>query len=235
MRILPLKSSIALALLAFALQCAGAQGKLIDNEAAKRASVSVDFGVKGALALPSFFWTGDTGWNPVTETGIWFAGWAYSSIDLVEGVSLQVEAGYAGKGCRLDASDGSMLWLTHYLEVPAWLKFSYSDPDFSVYAGVGGYYAWFLGGTYDFDVSGSEWIGSGDLTQGSGEGATIVRPYDFGLLFTLGWEIGQTVYEFRLPIALMPSIEFTPLDPYSFGDYRGALNSGIYIGVGYRL
>lgn len=234
MRIPSLTTPMTLALLAFALPCAGAQGKPIDNEAARRAPVYVDFGVKGALALPSFFWTGDDGWNSVTETGIWAAGWAYSSIGFVEGVSLQVEAGYAGKGSRLDASDGSMIWLTHYLELPAWLKFSYSGSDFLLNAGVGGYFAWFLGGTYDFKVPASEWLGSGDLTRGSGEGATIVRPYDYGLLFTLGWEIGQTVFEFRLPVALMASIEFTPLDP-SFGDFRGALNSGIYMGVGYRL
>lgn len=228
-------SAILAVLVLFApFAVAVAQGKGTDNEAISRLPVSIDLGVKGALALPSFFWKGDLGWNSVTETGIWVAGWAYSSISLMENISLQIEGGYAGKGCRLDASDGLMIWLTHYLEIPAWLKFSYSEPDFSVYAGAGGYFAWFLGGTYDFNVPGSEWTGSGALIQGPDEGATFVRPYDYGLIFTLGWETGQTVFEFRLPIAIMASIEITPQDA-TYGAYRGALNSGMYLGVGYRF
>ncbi|MBN1685268.1 MAG: hypothetical protein JW852_01370, partial [Spirochaetales bacterium] len=70
-----------------------------------------DFGLKAAVSLPSFFWLEDNSWNGVTSLAIMPAAWAFVAVNLTDTVAVQVEGGYTGKGCRVSASDGKLLWL----------------------------------------------------------------------------------------------------------------------------
>ena len=193
-----------------------------------------EFGVKAGLSLPSFFWLEDAGWNGVTMFAFQGAAWGYSEIKITDTLSIQAELGYNGKGASLDASDGSLKWFFNYIEVPVWFKWIFREPETDYWVGAGGYYGYFFGGLYDFDVANSEWIGSGKLTSGDSEIITEIRRHDFGLLFTAGYENGNFVYEFRFPFGLFPVLAFTPQDP-SFGGYRKALNSGVMLCIGYSF
>ena len=193
-----------------------------------------DFGLKAAVALPSFFWSEDLSWNRVTETAIMPAAWAFASVNLSEALAVQIEAGYEGKGANISASDGSLLWLFHYIEAPLMIKYTVSTSSFSFWVAGGGYFAKFLGGTYKFDVPESEWMGAGPLSTGTKKNITEIRPYDYGLVLSLGMKSGNFLYELRMPFGLVPVLEFTPADP-SFGGYREAANSGILFCVGYQF
>jgi hypothetical protein len=193
----------------------------------------LEFGIKGGIALPSFFWTGDASWNPATMFAFQGEAFAFACLNLNEGFGVQAEFGYHGKGCSVDASDGYAHWYMDYVELPLWAKWRTGDADFSVYGGVGGYAAYFLGGRYEISTGDPSFDGSGKLSTGDAEGTNVVRPLDLGLLLAAGVEAGRMIYEFRFSIGVVPSIEFTP--PPSFGGSRGSLNSGIDILVGYRL
>ncbi len=102
----------------------------------------MEFGVKGGLALPSFFWTGDSSWNDSTMFAIQGEVYAYGSVNVTPGFGIEVDGGYRGKGCSVDASDGHVHWYMDYLELPVWAKWSSPiSRDFRVYGGVGGYMA----------------------------------------------------------------------------------------------
>lgn len=193
-----------------------------------------EFGVKGGLALPSFFWTGDAGWNQSTMFAFQGAAYGYACANFSGALALQVEAGYAGKGCSVDASDGYARWYMDYVDVPVWVKFSMREGrGNNYYGGLGGYFSYFLGGRYDFSTGEPGLDGKGSLTSGTAESPTVVRPRDFGALLVCGVEGDHLIVEFRMPIAVVNSMEFTP--PSVFGDARGSLNSGIAILVGYRF
>ena len=195
----------------------------------------LDFGLKTAVSLPSFFWFEDNSWNNATGTGVMPAAWAFVAVNFTDAVSLQIEAGYNGKGCYVKASDGKLLWWFSYLEMPVMIKYSVSLSSVSQFwiAG-GGYFARFLGGRYKFDVPGSEWIGRGTLSTGTAEKVTEIRPYDYGLLLSAGSMNGNFVYEFRFPFGLTPVLAFTPADG-DYGGYRMAVNSGFLLSVGYQF
>ena len=194
-----------------------------------------EFGVKGALSLPSFFWLEDNSWNGATMFLLQGAAWAYSTINISEDIGIQLEAGYCGKGASLDASDGSLKWRFHYIEIPLLVKWMFRESHMNFWVGSGGYYSYFLGGTYNFDVPGSEWTGKGKLTTGNNEIITEIRQHDIGLLFTAGYASGKFIYELRFPIGLTPVLAFTPEDQITYGRYRKALNSGLMFSVGYRF
>ena len=122
----------------------------------------------------------------------------------------------------------------HYIEIPLLIRYEYIDPRLSFWIAGGGYYGFFLGGCYDFNVAGSEWTGSGSLTSGSSPTATEIRPDDYGLLFTLGFSDGPWLFEFRFPVGLRSVLAFTPADD-SYGEYREAANSGFIFCAGYSF
>jgi len=194
---------------------------------------SLEFGVKGGLSLASFFWTGDLGWNSSTMFAFMPEAFAFARVGLSDGFGIQLDAGYHGNGCSVDASDGYAHWYMHYLELPIWARWNTGDDDFNLYAGVGAYLAWFLGGSYDIATGYADFDGSGSLTQGTIGQVDVVRAMDYGVLFVLGVETGRTIYELRFPIGIVTAIEFTP--PLDFGGTRGVLNSGFDIIVGYRF
>ena len=111
----------------------------------------LDFGVKGGLSLPTFFWTGDNSWNDVTNFAIQGEAYAFACVNVNPRFGVEIEAGYRGKGCSVDASDGYVHWYMDYLEVPVWAKFSAPmGRNLSLYGGIGGYAAWFLGRSIQF-------------------------------------------------------------------------------------
>jgi hypothetical protein len=194
----------------------------------------LDFSVKGGLSLPTFFWTGDNSWNDVTMFALQGEAYAYGSVNITPGFGVEVDAGYRGKGCSVDASDGYAHWYMDYLELPVWAKWSSRvGQRFSAYAGVGGYLAWCLGGRYDFSTEVSGLDGAGRLTVGTADDVTVVRPMDYGVLFVVGGESRHMLFEVRFSVSVVPSMEFTP--PPTFGDARGSLNSGIDLLLGYRI
>jgi len=190
--------------------------------------------VKGGLALPSFFWTGDSDWNQATMFAIQGEAYVYSCLNLSSTFGVELEAGYRGKGCSVDASDGYAHWYMDYLEVPLWAKWSVREgANLAFYGGLGGYAAWFLGGRYDFSTGVSGLDGSGRLISGTADDPTVVRPFDCGALLVAGGESNKICLEFRFSVSFIPSLEFTP--PSTFGGERGALNGGIDLLVGYRF
>ena len=192
--------------------------------------------LKAALSLPSFFWLEDNSWNSVTMFALQGAAWACAVFNITDEIAVQVEAGYNGKGATLDASDGSLKWRFHYLDLPVWLKRNYTVSETeNFWLGGGGYYSYFLGGSYKFDVPGSEWLGTGSITTGDDEIITEVRRHDFGILFSAGYETGNIVYEFRFPVSVTSALAFTPEDENTYGGYRKALNSGILLCIGYKF
>ncbi len=194
----------------------------------------LDFGVKGGLALPSFFWTGDAGWNQSTVFALQGEAYAYACANLQPDFGIEVEAGYRGKGCSVEASDGHAKWYMDYFEVPLWAKWSARmDENSSFYGGIGGYMAWFLGGRYDFSTGVSGLDGVGKLSKGTAGDVTVVRPLDYGFLLVAGGEAGRMTFEGRFSVSIVKSMEFAP--PSEFGGARGALNSGIDLIAGYRL
>ncbi len=192
--------------------------------------------LKAALSLPSFFWLEDNSWNSVTMFALQGAAWACAEFNITDEIAVQVEAGYNGKGASLDASDGSLKWRFHYLELPVWLKrnYTFSETE-NFWLGGGGYYSYFLGGSYKFDVPGSEWNGNGNITIGEEEIITEARRHDAGLLFSAGYEAGHLVYEFRFPVSVTSALAFTPEDENTYGGYRKAFNSGILLCIGYKF
>lgn len=193
-----------------------------------------EYGVKGGISLPSFFWTGDDGWNQVTMFAFQTEAYAYGCLNLSPSFGVVLEAGYRGKGCSVDASDGYLHWYMDYLELPLWAKWSAREgEDFCAYGGLGGYAAWFLGGRYDFSTGVSSLDGSGSLSTGAADDPTVVRPFDCGLLLVAGLEAKRLILELRFSVGVLNSLDFTP--PSEFGGSRGALNSGIDLLVGYRL
>jgi hypothetical protein len=194
-----------------------------------------DFGLKAAVSLPSFFWLEDLSWNGATLTAIMPAAWAFAAINVTEVLSVQLEVGYEGKGANISASDGNLLWLFNYFEIPVLAKYSVStSPSSSIWVAGGGYFAAFLGGVYKFEVPGTEWVGTGSLSTGTLKQVTEIRPYDYGLVLSLGVRNGNILYEFRFPFGLVPALEFTPADT-SFGGYREAINSGLLFSIGYQF
>jgi len=180
-------------------------------------------GVKGGLSMASFFWTGDHGWNNSTMFAFLPALWGFCDVNLTDTVGIELNAGYAGKGCSVDASDGYLHWYYHYLDFPVFIKWQTQDPSMRFYASAGGYFSKLLSGSYDFGVSGSSYFdGKGAMTIGTNDSPTFMHPYDYGLLF-----------EFRFTVSLSPAMEFTP--PEEYGGSRGALNSGIMLIAGYKL
>jgi hypothetical protein len=193
-----------------------------------------DFGVKGGLSLPTFFWTGDTGWNDSTMFVLQGEAYAYGVVNLTPSFGIEVDGGYRGKGCSVDASDGYAHWYMDYLELPVWAKWSSGDGQgFSVYGGIGGYAAWFLGGRYDFATGVGGLDGKGKLTSGTADDPKVVRPLDYGVLLVVGGESRRIIVELRFSVSVVPSMEFTP--PAEFGGARGSLNSGIDLLLGYHL
>jgi hypothetical protein len=209
-------------------------GTLGSAAAQSQAPSRFEFGVKGGLALPSFFWTGDNGWNQVTVFAMQAEAYGFACMNFNGKFGIQAEAGYSGKGCKLSASDGYARWYMDYLEVPVWAKWSSrSGPDLNVYGGLGGYAAWFIGGRYDFSTGEPGLDGKGKLERGTADSPTTVRPTDFGVLLVCGMEGRHMIVEFRMPIGVVKSMQFTP--PPVFGGARGSLNSGLGVIVGYRL
>jgi hypothetical protein len=193
-----------------------------------------EVGVKGGLALPAFFWTGDDYWNPVTMFAFQGAAYGYACLNFSSSFALQVEAGYKGKGCNVDASDGHARWYMDYIEVPLWAKWSMREgANSNFYGGLGAYAAYFLGGRYDFSTGEPGLDGSGTLVRGTEETPTTVRPLDFGIVLICGMEAQRYIFEIRMPIGVVRSMQFTP--PPVFGGPRGTLNSGIDLLVGYRF
>jgi hypothetical protein len=193
-----------------------------------------EFGAKGGLAMPSFFWTGDSGWNAATMFAFQAEAYLYVCVNLTPSLGVQIEAGYHGKGCSVDAADGHAHWYMDYVELPVWARWSARETDaFSIYGGIGGYVAWFLGGRYDFSTGASGLDGSGSLARGTENDPTVVRPLDYGILFVAGVEFGAVLFELRFSVGVVPSMDFTP--PSQFGGTRGTLNSGLDALVGYRL
>lgn len=191
-----------------------------------------EYGVKGGLALPSFFWTGDAGWNEVTMFAVQGEAYAYGTVNLNQGFGIEVDAGYRGKGCSVDATEEYAHWYMDYLELPVWAKWTSRDGQgFSVYGGVGGYAAWFIGGRYDFSASSAGLNGAGKLTAGTAEDPTVVRPLDYGVLLVAGGESHRIIFEVRFSVSVVPSMEFIPTGL----DARGSLNSGIDLLLGYHL
>ena len=195
----------------------------------------LDFGVKGGLSLPTFFWTGDNSWNDVTNFAIQGEAYAFACVNVNPRFGVEIEAGYRGKGCSVDASDGYVHWYMDYLEVPVWAKFSAPmGRNLSLYGGIGGYAAWFLGGRYNFSTGVSGLNGSGSLSGGTTDDPTVVRPQDYGVLLVGGVQLGRVLFELRFSVSVVPSLEFTP-PPDVGGDARGALNSGIDLLIGYSI
>lgn len=206
-----------------------------DNEPAPGPPPLFDFGVKAALVLPSYIWVEDLSWNQVTETAIMPAAYLFGAINITDSISVQIEAGYEGKGANIDATDGNLLWLFNYVEIPVMIKYTVRASTLEAWVAGGGYYAMFLGGVYDFDVPGSEWEEkSGSLTTGAQEIVTEIRPHDFGLVLSAGGKFGNLLYELRMPFGLSPVLAFTPADS-DFGGYRKAVNSGVMFFVGYQF
>jgi hypothetical protein len=194
----------------------------------------LDFGIKGGLSLPTFFWTGDDSWNQVTYFAVQGEAYAFACANLNPRFGIEIDAGYHGKGCSVDASDGYVHWYMDYFEVPVWAKWSARvGRKLSVYGGIGGYAAWFLGGRYDFSTGVSGLDGSGSLSGGTADDPTVVRPQDYGVLLVGGVQTGGVIFELRFSVSVVPSLEFTP--PPDFGDARGSLNSGIDLLIGYSI
>ena len=196
---------------------------------------AVEFGVKGTLSLPSFFWLEDLSWNQVTMFALQGGFWGHAAFNITEEFAIQAEIGYCGKGASLDASDGSIKWYFDYLEIPVWLKWSVRTPESAFWLGAGGYYGYCLGGRYTFNVPGSEWNSAGAMTIGSREIISEIRQHDAGLIFIIGGEENNIEYEIKFPVGLIPAIAFTPEDQISYGGYRKALNSGIMLCIGYKF
>ncbi|HAK46649.1 MAG TPA: hypothetical protein DCO79_12120 [Spirochaeta sp.] len=195
----------------------------------------LEFEFKAALSLPSYFWLEDNSWNSLTMFTIQGAAWAGAAVNVSEDFAIVFEAGYNGKGASLDASDGSLKWRFHYLEFPVWVKKSFSVGTNSAWLGAGGYYGYCLGGTYNFNVPGTEWNSRGNMSIGDEELITEMRRHDAGLLFSAGSRQGRLLYEIRFPISVIPALSFTPEDEINYGGYRRALNSGFLIAVGYSF
>jgi len=193
-----------------------------------------NFGIKAALSLPSYIWFEDLSWNGATSVAAMPAGWVFGAINFTKELSVQIEAGYAGKGARISASDGKLIWRFNYFEVPLLIKYNLDTGSSAAWIAGGGYVATFLGGTYQFDVPESEWNGKGALSTGPLEIVTEIRPYDYGLMLTIGYEIGKLFYEIRFPFGLSPVLAFTPADS-EFGGYRRAINSGFSFCLGYKF
>jgi hypothetical protein len=194
----------------------------------------VELTLKGALDLPSFYWSGSKAWNNATQMGIGGGAWAGVDFNLRDDFGIQVEFGYAGRGCKIDGPDGELNWVSHYLELPVWAFFRYADPNMAAYIGIGAYLALFLGGSYDFNVPGSEFTGQGSLATGDTQDATTFRSWDYGLLFTLGFEYQRFIFELRVPLGLAPVVEFTPANKL-YGGFRSASNAGLAIAIGYHF
>ena len=207
---------------------------LAEEEPSSKSTSIFDFGLKAAVSLPSFFWFEDLSWNQATSTAIMPAGWAFVSVNITQNLAIQLEAGYEGKGANISASDGSLLWLFSYFEVPVMVKYTVNSPSLVVWVAGGGYFATFLGGVYKFDVPETEWVGSGSLSTGTLKQVTEIRPYDYGLVLSLGIKKGNLLYEFRFPFGLIPVLAFTPAD-VDFGGYREAVNSGLLFCIGYQF
>jgi len=202
-----------------------------DEQSAERGPL-FNFGVKGGVSLPSFYWLEDMSWNNVTVTGIMPAAWAFAAVAVTDTLAIQIEAGYDGKGCLVDAEDGRLLWKFNYVEIPVMAVTSIVlSSDFTVLFSGGGYFAKFLGGRYNFDVPESEWMGHGELSTGNVEKITEIRPYEYGLLIGVGIRNRHFLYEFRFPFGVTPSLAFTPADSI-YGGYRRALNTGFVLAVG---
>jgi hypothetical protein len=196
----------------------------------------LDLGVKGGLALPSFIWTGDDGWNDITYFAVQGEVYAFACANLSPTFGIELEAGYRGKGCVVSDDYGNYAkWYMDYLEFPVWAKWTAHAPSgFGIYGGLGGYAAIFLGGRYEFSTGeGGVWDSSGSLSSGDSDSPTLVRPLDCGALLVAGMESRHWMGEMRFSFGFLQSMDFTP--PPDFGGERGSLNSGIDFLVGYKL
>lgn len=195
----------------------------------------LDFGVKGGLALPSFFWTGDDSWNDMTYFAVQGEAYLFACANLSPSFGIEVEAGYRGKGCVVSDDYGNYAkWYMDYLEMPVWAKWTMRVPSgIGIYGGLGAYAAYFVGGRYDFSTGEEGLDGSGSLTSGDTDSTTVVRPFDLGAILVVGMESRHWMGEMRFSIGFLKSMDFTP--PPDFGGERGTLNSGIDFLVGYKL
>lgn len=193
----------------------------------------LELGAKGGLALASYFWTGDAGWNESTMFVLQGEALIAADLKLSPTFGVTLEAGYHGKGCSVDASDGYAHWYLDYFELPVWAKWSERTENSILYGGIGGYAAWFLGGRHVFSTGVPGLDGSGGLSAGVADDPTIVKPFDYGALFLVGGGSRGMRFELRFSVGAIPCIEFTP--PASFGSSRACLNSGFDLLVGYSL
>ncbi|TDW99554.1 outer membrane beta-barrel protein [Dinghuibacter silviterrae] len=162
--------------------------------------------IKGGLNLANVTTTSDGGVNSAHTRASFNAG-LLGDIPLADLFSLQIGAEFTGKGSRAQYNSslytGTYTFRPYYIEVPvdAVLKLPVG-PQVALLLGAGGYAAMGVAGNYVTNVTSAagsstststiKWTDSGDFTTGSenGSGAGVLRRYDFGLNFLLGFELG---------------------------------------------
>lgn len=184
-----------------------------------QAQQKTSFGLKAGFSAANFSLKDDDGYKEKTKTLPAFHGGVIVDIPLDDQLSLQPGLFFSQKGAKLNGGDtdsaghfGTASFRISYLELPVNLVYKYQVGTGKLFAGIGVYAAYGVGGKVKAtqgNVSVSVPVKFKGDADGSDMTTVYVKPFDAGANFMIGYEL-----KMGLLFSVNYSLGLVNTDPY---------------------